>query len=105
MKSRGIVTIPGLKRGPFYTGDKGKRVTQVRILTADDAAAYQAVRLRSLREHPEAFGSSTEEEGDTPIEKTAAFLATAAQGNPMFGAFVDNELVGLIYLSRPQRNK
>jgi hypothetical protein len=30
----------------------------IRILTADDAAAYQALRLRGLRESPSAFGST-----------------------------------------------
>lgn len=35
----------------------------VRRLTAADASAYQRLRLRMLTEHPEAFGSSAEEEG------------------------------------------
>ncbi|MEZ4725895.1 MAG: hypothetical protein R3E79_02045 [Caldilineaceae bacterium] len=36
--------------------------TEVRALGADDAAPYQVLRLRSLQEHPEAFGSAYEDE-------------------------------------------
>ncbi|MEO8612612.1 MAG: GNAT family N-acetyltransferase, partial [Chloroflexota bacterium] len=80
-------------------------MSQVRILGTEDAAAYQAVRLRGLREHPEAFGSSLEEEADTPLEKTAQSLAKSLPNNPLFGAFVDEELVGLIGLFRASHLK
>jgi ribosomal protein S18 acetylase RimI-like enzyme len=80
-------------------------LNQVRILGADDATAFQAVRLRSLREHPEAFGSSLEEEADTPIEKTTDFLVNSLPNNPIFGAFVDDQLVGIINLNRSSRVK
>jgi len=33
----------------------------VRPLGPDDAAAFRALRIRSLREHPEAFGRTPEE--------------------------------------------
>lgn len=33
---------------------------EIRTLTEDDAAEYQVVRLRSLQEHPEAFGAFVE---------------------------------------------
>ena len=83
----------------------GATVNQVRLLTADDAAAFQVVRLRSLREHPEAFGSSVAEEEGTPLDKTAEFLANALQDNPMFGAFIGDQLVGLIHIGRSPRHK
>jgi hypothetical protein len=35
---------------------------EYRLLTGQDAAAFQALRLRSLRDHTEAFGASCEEE-------------------------------------------
>lgn len=84
---------------------QGQHMSQVRILGTEDAAAYQAVRLRGLREHPEAFGSSLEEEADTPLEKTAQSLAKSLPNNPLFGAFVDEELVGLIGLFRASHLK
>ncbi len=75
----------------------------VRVLKAADAAAFQAVRLRALQEHPEAFGASYEEERDLPLDKVA-------QGfNPpdsvIFGAFVDGALVGITHLGRYTRMK
>ena len=44
---------------------------EIRPLTPDDAAAFLAVRLRSLREHPEAY-HSTAEDWDVPVERAAA---------------------------------
>ena len=43
----------------------------IRALDAADSAAYQAVRLRGLRESPEAFGSTLAEEASLPIEAAA----------------------------------
>jgi ribosomal protein S18 acetylase RimI-like enzyme len=80
-------------------------VSQVRILTSADAAAFQAIRLRGLGEHPEAFGSSLEEEADTPLEKTAQSLGKSLPNNPLFGAFVDDRLVGVIGLFRASHLK
>ena len=42
---------------------------QLRRLVATDAPAYRALRLRALREHPEAFGSSVEEEETTTLHR------------------------------------
>lgn len=75
----------------------------IRILTADDAAAYQALRLRGLRESPAAFGSTYEGEVDTPLEQIAERLARGSdRENVMFGAFDDGggALVGLAGLGR-----
>ena len=36
-------------------------VNTIRLMTPADAAAYHALRIRSVREHPEAFGRSPEE--------------------------------------------
>lgn len=78
---------------------------QVRLLAAADAAAYQRVRLRSLQEHPEAFGASYEEEADTPLEKIAQSLDASLPNNPIFGAFIGEELVGITALNRYTRRK
>ena len=50
---------------------------EIRQLTAADAAAFQAIRLRALRENPEAFGSTYADEVDRPLEAVAARLAAA----------------------------
>lgn len=75
----------------------------VRQLTGADAAVFQAVRLRSLKEHPEAFGSSYEEECKVPQEATAQLLS--ASDNYLFGAFGEGQLLGIINLNRQPRVK
>jgi RimJ/RimL family protein N-acetyltransferase len=75
----------------------------IRILTAEDAAAYQALRLRGLRESPEAFGSTYENEADTPLEEIAERRARGRGGDDViFGAFDDDggALVGLAGVRR-----
>jgi ribosomal protein S18 acetylase RimI-like enzyme len=74
----------------------------IRILAADDAAAYQALRLHGLLESPVAFGSSYVSEADIPLSHVAARLARGAGGEDVvFGAFDDGgALVGLVALGR-----
>jgi ribosomal protein S18 acetylase RimI-like enzyme len=60
---------------------------EIRILTADDAEEYRALRLRALREEPEAFGSSWEEENARPLEQTIVRLV--ADGMTAFGGYDD----------------
>lgn len=70
----------------------------IRPLTAGDADEYRAFRLRGLREYPEAFRSSFEEESAKDIEETRLRLNSV----PFFGAFdTNNRLVGAVGL-RPQ---
>jgi ribosomal protein S18 acetylase RimI-like enzyme len=87
--------------------EEGGSVGLIRILTADDAAAYQALRLRGLRESPEAFGSTWEAEAPLPLEEIAGRLARGAgRENVVFGAFDDGgQLVGLAGLGRQTHTK
>lgn len=66
---------------------------EIRPLTEADADAFRAVRLTALRDTPEAFGSSYQEEIDQPREH---FVARAAPPEPSttFGAFAGTQLVG-----------
>ena len=57
---------------------------EIRNLGESDAAEYQALRLRALREAPEAFGSTYAEEVDRPLDGIAAQLAGRGPG----GGFV-----------------
>jgi ribosomal protein S18 acetylase RimI-like enzyme len=80
----------------------------IRILTAEDAAAYHALRLHALRESPAAFGSTYESEVDTPLEQVAARLAQSNGGEDVvFGAFgeEDGGLIGLAGLGRQTGRK
>jgi GNAT superfamily N-acetyltransferase len=70
---------------------------EIRPLGATDAAAYQAVRLRGLRESPEAFGSTYDEEVASSLDTVAARIepASAPNGRVVLGAFADDALVGI----------
>lgn len=58
----------------------------IRRLTAADVDAYQALRLRGLRESPSAFGSTYEEEVDRPLEAVVERLCSPGD-SAVFGAF------------------
>jgi RimJ/RimL family protein N-acetyltransferase len=79
----------------------------IRPLDAADAEAFQALRLRGLRESPEAFGSTYEEEAGVPVGEVAARLARGAEGEDVvFGAFDDGGgLVGVAGLRRDSHGK
>lgn len=78
-------------------------MAQIRPLVPADAAAHRALRLRALREHPEAFTSSYEEECLAPLAVTAARLA--APRNSFWGAFAGEALQGMVGLERETRLK
>jgi ribosomal protein S18 acetylase RimI-like enzyme len=76
---------------------------EVRRLVAADASAYRTLRLRALREHPEAFTSSYEEDAAQPAAMAAQRLAS-----PDFvawGAFDGDALHGIVGLDRERRAK
>lgn len=71
----------------------------VRTLQPEDAAEYQALRLRGLAQDPHAFASSHAEEVGTPLDEIARRLRPRPSG-AVFGAFVDGRLAGLAGLER-----
>lgn len=74
----------------------------IRALTKDDVAAYRELRLEALRDSPEAFCSSYEEESVLPVNRFEARL----QDNSIFGAFSDDgRLIGMVGFSRESRAK
>ena len=50
---------------------------EIRRLGPQDTAEYQALRLRGLRECPEAFGSTYEEDAQLSLDVVAARLQAA----------------------------
>lgn len=76
----------------------------VRRLVPTDAPAFQALRLAGLQAHPEAFGSSYEEEKDWPLARVREWL-TARPESGVFGAFGHDRLVGVLGLGRQPRPK
>jgi RimJ/RimL family protein N-acetyltransferase len=78
----------------------------IRPLAADDAVAFQALRLRGLRESPAAFGSTYEEEADRSLDYVAQRLtANAANGDVVLGAWEEGALVGVAGLYRAGNRK
>jgi len=81
----------------------------IRQLTEDDAEAFRALRLRALREHPEAFGTSYEETVTQPLSSIVQRLRpdSAAPHDFILGAFDDTNgaLIGVVGFYREHRLK
>ncbi len=82
-----------------------EKMVAIHMLTEADAPAFRTLRLRSLREHPEAFGSSSEEEELLPVEQTAEHLRSSSAERCAFGAIATGQLVGYAGFSRHPRRK
>jgi len=80
---------------------------EIRLLTESDAAAWRELRLRMLRDHPDAFGSAYEENVTQPVESFAQRLREAHNLPDSFilGAFEAGKQVGSAGLSREQGAK
>lgn len=76
----------------------------IRTLTPQDAVAFQALRLRGLKEVPEAFASSFEEEVDTPIAEIETRLQPRSDA-AIFGAFQGTDLCAVVGLQRESMAK
>ena len=74
--------------------------TDIRPLSPHDASQYRELRLRALREHPESFATSFEEEQARTISEFAQKLASGPE-HITLGAFNEEQLVGIITMTRP----
>ena len=73
----------------------------IRTLLPSEAAAFWSLRLRALREHPDCFASSPEEEENVPLDVVRARLDSQSPStNLVLGAFVGDRLVGMTGLRR-----
>lgn len=82
----------------------------IRKLTEVDAKQFWALRLRGLREEPQDFGASYEEELNTPIDKLisrfSSELIVPLEENFMVGAFDENnDMLGVVGFRRGTRIK
>lgn len=67
----------------------------IRLLTASDAESYWELRVQALKQSPESFLITYEEElkQDNPIEKYSETLQN--ENRYTYGVFIDEELVGV----------
>ena len=79
----------------------------IRPVNESDARPFQDLRLRGLREHPEAFASSYEREVAYSMEFVAERLRRTAESRSNFtlGAFREEELLGLVGFYRKTGEK
>ncbi|MEO8771191.1 MAG: GNAT family protein [Ferruginibacter sp.] len=66
-----------------------------RILQSEDIESYRQVRLACLKNHPDQFGTTYEEEANTNPLKFETILSTNNSHDFMFGAFDDKMLIGI----------
>ena len=87
-----------------YAHHQPRTAMNIRKLTPPDASHFQRVRLAGLRDAPTAFASSYEEEVDRSFAEIEAQLA-ASPDRAIFGAFKNDELVGVVALGRESMRK
>jgi len=73
------------------------------VLNEQDTQAYRTVRLNALKNSPESFGSSYEEEAAFEVERFTNRITKP--NSTTFGAFEVNQLVGICNLSFQPRKK
>jgi ribosomal protein S18 acetylase RimI-like enzyme len=79
----------------------------IRVLGEGDAAALRTLRLRALRDEPDAFFSSYDVEAAEPESLTRDRLRQfdGARDAGVLGAFVDGALVGMLGILRERHVK
>ena len=74
----------------------------IRALNENDARSFQTLRLRALKEHPDAFSSTYERESAYSMEFVAERLRRTAESRNNFtlGAYLQEELIGVVGFRR-----
>ncbi|MGB0089546.1 MAG: GNAT family N-acetyltransferase, partial [Planifilum fulgidum] len=77
----------------------------IRRLNPEDAMSFRELRLRALKDHPDAFGTSYEEAANLSIKKTAEKLKPSPDAF-VLGAFDEaGKLVGMVGFHREKGMK
>lgn len=66
-----------------------------RVLRSEDSATYREIRLESLKLHPEAYGSTYEDQRKLPKLMFQKALEEGADDRFIYGAFDGDTLVGI----------
>lgn len=73
----------------------------LRLLGPDDARDYRDIRLAALKNAPDAFGSTYEEEHTLSVEA----FAQQVEASTIFGAYLDKRIGGMAGFARQQGRK
>jgi RimJ/RimL family protein N-acetyltransferase len=79
--------------------------TTIRKLQPHESAIYREVRLACLKNAPQFFGSTYEEEVLNPKFMFEAFIESESADHVMFGAFDDDRLIGITGFNRMARRR
>jgi ribosomal protein S18 acetylase RimI-like enzyme len=77
----------------------------IRKLQPHESAIYREVRLACLKNAPDYFGSTYEEEVLNPKFFFETYIETASPDHVMFGAFDEERLIGIAGLNRMARQR
>lgn len=75
----------------------------IRLLKPEDAEEYRKIRLEALKNNPESFTSSFEEEKEVPVENYEGRFRSDVSFT--FGAFENEQLIGVCTLLKEQKSK
>lgn len=77
----------------------------IRLLNESDSQVYQVVRLQALKNDPDSFGSTYEQEAVRPLEKYAERIQHT-KNQFTLGCFDDSDsLIGIVNFAREDRLK
>ena len=77
----------------------------IRKLQPHESTIYRAVRLACLKNAPEFFGSTYEEEVLNPKFWFETYIEADSPDHVMFGAFANEQLIGITGLNRMARKR
>jgi len=84
---------------PLSSACNDREPIYIRLLGRDDVAIFRALRMAMLQDTPSAFGASPQDE-ETLSEAAWAARIGPDDNSAVFGAFIGDNLVGSIALSR-----
>lgn len=77
----------------------------VRKLQPHESPLYRSIRLTCLKNAPDCFGSTYEEESAMPKLKFESHIEKDADEQFMFGAFDEGKLIGIVGFDRVERQR
>jgi ribosomal protein S18 acetylase RimI-like enzyme len=77
----------------------------IKTLNYQDVESYRAIRLESLKKHPDKYGSKFEQENSKPILFFEREIKISNSPNIMIGAFIESHLIGICGLIPNELNQ